>query len=209
MQRAVLLASSKFIGRVESVVNEGSKWIAAVRDMGTSSYDEAALWDVVRKSARQLIDPLSPPPGSLSIAQILTRARSKLQRVTPAQAYDELHDIDYPMPVFLVDIRPAAQREAEGGIHGSLIIERNVLEWRFDPRCEARLAIADRYDSKIIVYCQEGYTSSLAAASLQEMGLLNATDIIGGYASWRDAGLPGQIKPPTTTAGSEAAPSAL
>ena len=209
VQRAVLLASSKFIGRVESVVNEGSKWIAAVRDMGTSSYDEAALWDVVRKSARQLIDPLSPPPGSLSIAQILTRARSKLQRVTPAQAYDELHDIDYPMPVFLVDIRPAAQREAEGGIHGSLIIERNVLEWRFDPRCEARLAIADRYDSKIIVYCQEGYTSSLAAASLQEMGLLNATDIIGGYASWRDAGLPGQIKPPTTTAGSEAAPSAL
>lgn len=209
VQRAVLLASSKFIGRVESVINEGSRWIAAVRDMGASSYDEAALWDVVRKSARQLIDPLFPPPGSLSIAQILSKARSKLQRITPAQAYDELHDIDYPMPVFLVDIRPAAQREAEGGIHGSLIIERNVLEWRFDPRCEARLAIADRYDSKIIVYCQEGYTSSLAAASLQEMGLLNATDIIGGYAAWRDAGLPGQIKPPATTNGSVTAPSFL
>ena len=208
VQRAVLLTSSKFLGRVESAVNEGVRWVAAVRDMGSSSYDEAALWDVLRKSARTPSDPLSPPPGSLSIAQILSNARSKLQRLTPAQAYGELHDPDYPMPVFLVDIRPAAQREAEGGIHGSLIIERNVLEWRFDPRSDGRLAIADRYDSKIIIYCQEGYTSSLAAASLQEMGLLNATDIVGGYAAWRDAGLPGQIKPPTTN-GSGSAPSSL
>ncbi|KAF7986844.1 hypothetical protein HWV62_12556 [Athelia sp. TMB] len=169
VQRALLLVSHKFIGRVESAVNEGVRWVAAVRDMGSSSYDEAALWDVLRKSARTLSDPLSPPPGSLSIAQILSRARSKLQRLTPAQAYNELHDPDYPMPVFLVDIRPAAQREREGGIEGSLIIERNVLEWRFDPRSDARLPIADRYDSKIIIYCQEGYTSSLAAASLQEM----------------------------------------
>jgi len=207
VQRAVLLASSKFLGRVESVVNEGIRWVAAVRDIGSSSYDEAALWDVVRKSARTLIDPLSPPPGSLSIAQILSNARSKLQRVTAVEAYDAVRDPDYPMPVFLVDIRPAAQREAEGGIHGSLIIERNVLEWRFDPRCPDRLAIADRYDSKIIVYCQEGYTSSLAAASLQEMGLLNATDIVGGYAAWRDAGLPGQIKPPAAIDRSESVPS--
>jgi len=113
------------------------------------------------------------------------------------------------MPVFLVDIRPAAQREAEGGIHGSLIIERNVLEWRFDPRCNSRLAIADRYDSKIIVYCQEGFTSSLAAASLQEMGLLNATDIVGGYAAWREAELPGQIKPPSNSVRSGSGPSSL
>lgn len=210
VQRAVLLTSSKFLGRVEAAVNEGVRWVAAVRDMGTSSYDETALWDVLQKSARTLSDPLSPPPGSLSIAQILSNARSKLQRLTPAQAYDELQDPDYPMPVFLVDIRPAAQREAEGGIHGSLIIERNVLEWRFDPRCDARLAIADRYDSKIIIYCQEGYTSSLAAASLQEMGLLNATDIVGGYTAWRDAGLPGQIKPlPTTIRDGGSGPSSL
>jgi rhodanese-related sulfurtransferase len=209
VQRAILLTSSKFLGRVESAANEGVRWVAAVRDIGTSSYDEAALWDVLRKSARTLSDPLSPPPGSLSIAQILSNARSKLQRLTPAQAYDELHDPDYPMPVFLVDIRPAAQREAEGGIHGSLIIERNVLEWRFDPRCNSRLAIADRYDSKIIVYCQEGFTSSLAAASLQEMGLLNATDIVGGYAAWREAELPGQIKPPSNSVRSGSGPSSL
>jgi len=206
VQRAVLLTSSKFLGRVESAVNEGVIWVAAVRDIGTSSYDEAALWDVLRKSARTPSDPLSPPPGSLSIAQVLSNARSKLQRLTPAQAYNELHDPDYPMPVLLVDIRPAAQREAEGGIDGSLIIERNVLEWRFDPRCDSRLAIADRYDLKIIIYCQEGFTSSLAAASLQEMGLLNATDIVGGYAAWRDEGLPGQIKPPSANGN---APSSL
>lgn len=115
VQRAVLLASSKFLGRVESVVNEGARWVAAVRDIGSSSYDEAALWDVVRKSARTLIDPLSPPPGSLGIAQILSNARSKLQRVTPAEAYDIVTSPEYPMPVFLVDIRPAAQREMEGG----------------------------------------------------------------------------------------------
>ena len=209
VQRAVLLTSSKFLGRVESAVNEGVRWVAAVRDIGTSSYDEAALWDVLRKSARTLSDPLSPPPGSLGIAQILSNARSKLQRLTPAQAYDELRDPDYPMPVFLVDIRPAAQREAEGGIHGSLIIERNVLEWRFDPRCDSRLDIADRYDSKIIIYCQQGFTSSLAAASLQELGLLNATDIVGGYAAWRDARLPGQIKAPSATIGTGSAPSSL
>jgi rhodanese-related sulfurtransferase len=207
VQRAVLLTSSKFLGRVVSAVNEGVRWVAAVRDMGTSSYDEAALWDVLRKSARTPSDPLSPPPGSLSIAQILSNARSKLQRLTPAQAYNEFHDPDYPMPVFLVDIRPEAQRKAEGGIDGSLIIERNVLEWRFDPRCDSRLAIADRYDLKIIIYCQEGFTSSLAAASLQEMGLLNATDIVGGYVAWRDEGLPGQIKPPSATIGSGSAPS--
>ena len=224
VQRALLLVSHKFIGRVESAVNEGVRWVASVRDMGSSSYDEAALWDVLRKSARTLSDPLSPPPGSLSIAQILSKARSKLQRLTPAQAYNELHDPNYPMPVFLVDIRPAAQREREGGIEGSLIIERNVLEWRFDPRSDARLPIAgkssttsqgpsadfiaDRYDSKIIIYCQEGYTSSLAAASLQEMGLLNSTDIDGGYAAWRAAGLPGQIAPPLSSR-SSTSPSSL
>ena len=203
VQRAVLLASSKFLGRVDAVQNTGTLLAASVRHIGSSSYDEAALWDVLSKSVRTPIDPLLPPPGSRSIDQLLSDARSKLERMTPQEAYDALHDPTYPMPVFLVDIRPASQRAREGGIHGSLIIERNVLEWRFDPRCEARLAIADRYDLKIIVYCQEGYTSSLAAVSLHELGLLNATDIVGGYAAWRAAGLPGQIRPPSTVGDEE------
>ncbi|KAG1737707.1 hypothetical protein EDB19DRAFT_948134 [Suillus lakei] len=194
MQRAVLLASSKFPGRVDAVDNTGTliAQAASIRHIGSSSYDEAALWDVLFNSVRILINPHIPPPGSRSIDQILSDARDKLERMTPQQAYDALHDPTYPVPVFLVDIRPASQRDREGEIHGSLIIERNVLEWRFDPRCEARLTIADRYDSKIILLCHEGYTSSLAAASLHELGLLNATDIVGGYTAWIAAGLPCQ-----------------
>ncbi|KAG2150540.1 hypothetical protein DEU56DRAFT_780597 [Suillus clintonianus] len=194
MQRAVLLASSRFPGRVDAVDNTGTliAQAASIRHMGSSSYDEAALWDVLFNSVRNLVNPHLPPPGSRSIDQILSDARSKLERMTPQQAHDAFHDPTYPVPVFLVDIRPASQRDREGEIHGSLIIERNVLEWRFDPRCEARLTIADRYDSKIIIFCHEGYTSSLAAASLHELGLFNATDIVGGYAAWIAAGLPCQ-----------------
>jgi rhodanese-related sulfurtransferase len=193
MQRAVLLASSKFPGRVDAVDNTGTliAQAASIRHNCPSSYHEAALWDVLFDSAR-VHNPHSPPPGSRSIDQILSDARAKLERMTPQQAYDALHDPTYPVPVFLVDIRPVAQRDREGEIHGSLIVERNVLEWRFDPRCEARLTIADRYDSKIILFCHEGYTSSLAAASLHELGLWNATDIVGGYDAWVAAGLPCQ-----------------
>jgi rhodanese-related sulfurtransferase len=209
VQRAILLASSKLLGRVESVASDENRWFALVKDIGMSMYDEDALWDVVRKSARAPIDPLAPPPGSRGIDQILSEARVKLQRISPVQAYNELRESPVGAPTFLVDIRPAAQREAEGGIHGSLIIERNVLEWRFDPRCDSRLSIADRYDLRVIVFCQEGYTSrlyscfivsasaiinqlstSLAVYSLHQLGLLNATDIIGGYQAWKDAGLP-------------------
>jgi rhodanese-related sulfurtransferase len=85
----------------------------------------------------------------------------------------------------VVDIRPAAQRDAEGALPGALIIERNVLEWRFDPSSEASLPIAD-HDMQVIVVCQEGYASSLAAASLQDVGIHQATDVIGGYAAWRE-----------------------
>jgi rhodanese-related sulfurtransferase len=193
MQRAVLLASSKFPGRVDAVNNTGTliAQAASIRHIGSSLYHEAALWDVLFNSVRTH-NPHSPPSGSRSIDQILSDARAKLERMTPQQAYDALHDPTYPVPVFLVDIRPAAQRDREGEIHGSLVVERNVLEWRFDPRCEMRLTIADRYDSKIILFCREGCTSSLAAASLHELGLLNATDIVGGYDAWIAAGLPCQ-----------------
>lgn len=198
VQRAVLLFSSKFLGRVASVTNHGTFLVAAVHEIGISSYDSAALWDVLSKSVRAPLDPLSPPPGSRTIDQVVIAARARLQRVTPRQAWEVLHDPTYPIPAFLVDIRPASQRAREGGIHGSLIIERNDLEWRFDPRSEARLAIADRYDLRIIVYCEDGHASSLAAAALHDVGLLNATDMIGGFDAWKAEGLSGQIKPPST-----------
>ena len=127
---------------------------------------------------------MSKPRGR-SIDQILADARSRLDRLDPARAVAAAAD-----GAVLVDIRPEAQRREHGEIPGSLIIERNVLEWRFDPRSDARLPIADSYDLRVVVVCQEGYTSSLAAAALQDLGLHRATDLAGGYAAWRAAGLP-------------------
>ena len=114
-----------------------------------------------------------------SIDQVLAAARERLVRLTPTEARDAWAD-----GAVVVDIRPAAQRAAEGELAGALVVERNVLEWRFDPASEARLPLAD-YDLAVIVLCQEGYTSSLAAAALQDLGLHRATDVIGGYAAWR------------------------
>lgn len=126
-----------------------------------------------------------PPAGSRSIAELLSEARTRLTRLDPAQVHAAV-----AAGAILVDIRPAAQRAEHGEIPGALVIERNVLEWRLDPRSDARLDFADGYDLEVIVTCQEGYTSSLAAAALQDLGLHRATDLAGGFAAWRAAGLP-------------------
>jgi rhodanese-related sulfurtransferase len=94
----------------------------------------------------------------------------------------------------LVDIRPEGQRATEGTIPGALIVERNVLEWRFDPGSPARLPTAIRSDLQVIVFCSEGYASSLAAADLHEIGLWRATDIIGGFQAWKAMGLPTETR---------------
>lgn len=127
----------------------------------------------------------SPPVGARTIDQVLADARARLTRLTPVQAAKARHD-----GAVIVDIRPAAQRAAEGEIPDTLIIERNVLEWRFDPASDAKLPEATGYDLQVIVVCSEGYTSSLAAAALQDLGLRHATDMIGGYQAWAGAGLP-------------------
>jgi rhodanese-related sulfurtransferase len=126
----------------------------------------------------------APPPGSRTIEQMLAEARERLDRPSPHDAARAVAS-----GAVLVDIRPAAQRAAEGEIPGALIVERNVLEWRFDPASDARLPQAS-YDLHAIVVCSEGYTSSLAAAALQDLGVRRATDLAGGFAAWRDAGLP-------------------
>ncbi len=125
------------------------------------------------------------PAGARTIDEILSAARERLRRLTPPQAFGELAD-----GAMLVDIRPAAQRASEGEIPGALVVERNVLEWRFDPACGARLESVTGYDHCVIVFCSEGYTSSLAAASLQDLGLSRATDIAGGFRAWARCGLP-------------------
>jgi rhodanese-related sulfurtransferase len=122
--------------------------------------------------------------GTRTIDEVLAAARSQLTRLGPVEASDAVG-----RGAVLVDIRPAAQRAAEGEIAGALIVERNVLEWRFDPACDARLPIA-AYDLEVIVVCSEGYTSSLAAAALQELGVHRATDLAGGFRAWEAAGLP-------------------
>jgi rhodanese-related sulfurtransferase len=119
-----------------------------------------------------------------SIDEILAAARARLVRVPPETAAAE-----HRAGALLVDIRPAAQRAAEGEVPGALVIERNVLEWRLDPASDARLPVA-AYDLRVLVLCSEGYTSSLAAASLQELGIARATDVVGGFQAWRAAGLP-------------------
>ena len=90
----------------------------------------------------------------------------------------------------LIDIRPAAQRAAAGEIPGSVVIERNHLEWRLDPASDARLPWVTGYDLRPIVICAEGYTSSLAASALKDLGFAQATDVAGGYQAWQKAGLP-------------------
>ncbi len=116
---------------------------------------------------------------------VLRSARRRFRRLPAVEVPDALR-----RGAVLVDIRPQAQRFREGEVPGALVIERNVLEWRFDPTSDARLPLADRYDLPVVVYCQEGYTSSLAAAALQDLGLHRATDLAGGIAAWRAAGLP-------------------
>ncbi|NJP34586.1 rhodanese-like domain-containing protein [Micromonospora thermarum] len=126
-----------------------------------------------------------PPTGSRGIDEILADARGRLRRLDPEDAH-----VAHRQGALLVDIRPAAQRAAHGTVPGAIAVERNVLEWRFDPRCPARLPQAGSYDLPVVVLCQEGYTSSLAAAALQDLGLHRATDVVGGFAAWRIAGLP-------------------
>jgi rhodanese-related sulfurtransferase len=125
------------------------------------------------------------PSGARSIEDLLAVARTRIARVTPHEAVDRI-----AAGALLVDIRPAAQRRQEGEVPGALVVERNVLEWRFDPSSDARLPEATGYDLEVIVLCSEGYTSSLAADALRALGLVRATDVVGGYHAWVAAGLP-------------------
>jgi rhodanese-related sulfurtransferase len=125
----------------------------------------------------------------MTIDEMLARARARLRRVPPPEAFARVSSGGV-----LVDIRPAAQREVEGhvagAVAGALVVERNVLEWRFDPASESRLPFVQAYDLDVIVLCSEGYTSSLAAAALQDLGLHRATDVEGGFRAWVESGLP-------------------
>ncbi len=120
-----------------------------------------------------------------TIGEVLERARRKLVRVEPRQAAAELAN-----GALLVDTRTETQRAKQGEIPGALVIDRTVLEWRLDPTSPSRIEQATDHQIRVIVVCAEGFSSSLAAASLQDIGLVNATDVIGGFFAWKAAGLP-------------------
>ena len=119
------------------------------------------------------------------IDELLAAARARLDRPDPARAAEMV-----ARGAVLVDTRPGWQREREGDVPGALMIERNHLEWRLDPTSTAHIPEAVDHDVTWIVVCSEGYSSSLAAASLQDLGLHNATDLDGGFRAWKAAGLP-------------------
>jgi rhodanese-related sulfurtransferase len=121
----------------------------------------------------------------VKVDEMLETARARLDRVGPERAAELA-----ARGARLVDTRPQWQRDAEGTLPGALVIERNHLEWRLDPTSDARIPEATDHDVTWIVVCSEGYSSSLAAASLQDLGLHNATDLDGGFRAWKAAGLP-------------------
>ncbi|GAB7068710.1 sulfurtransferase [Mycobacterium hodleri] len=118
------------------------------------------------------------------IDAVLESAREKLTRIEAADVPAALE-----RGALLVDIRPAAQRAAEGDVPAARLIERNVLEWRCDPTSDARVPEAVGDDVEWIVLCSEGYTSSLAAAALVDLGLHRSTDVVGGYHALKAAGV--------------------
>jgi rhodanese-related sulfurtransferase len=119
-------------------------------------------------------------PDSARVDRLLAIARERLDRVHPQDLAAEL-----AAGALVVDTRPIEQRERDGSLPGAVVVDRNVLEWRLDPTSPHRLAYVVDDDQRIIVVCDEGYSSSLAAASLQALGLRRATDLIGGFQAWR------------------------
>jgi len=120
-----------------------------------------------------------------TIDELLVEARASLERVGPQEARQAVRD-----GALLIDIRAEHQRAADGVVPEAIWFERNVLEWRCDPSSDARDERVGGLDRHVIVMCDESYTSSLAAAALQQLGFARATDLDGGFQAWRAAGLP-------------------
>jgi rhodanese-related sulfurtransferase len=119
-----------------------------------------------------------------TVEELLAEARAEIDRLSPAEAHAAAQD-----GAVLVDIRPLEQRRRDGLIPGAALVERNVLEWRLDPDGEHRNPALAHRDRRVILICDEGYQSSLAAATLRRFDL-DACDVIGGVQDWKAAGLP-------------------
>ena len=115
-----------------------------------------------------------------AIEALLARAREGLDRVAPEDLAAEV-----AAGALVVDTRPVEQRDRDGELPGAVVVDRNVLEWRLDPTSPHRLPQVTGPDLRVVLVCNEGYSSSLAAATLQGLGLRRATDLVGGYQAWR------------------------
>lgn len=136
---------------------------------------------------------MAQPEAPLTIEEMLTEARMLIRRLEPRDAHAAAAN---GTPI--IDLRCPTDRARDGVIPGSLHIPRTVLEWRLAPDSPWRSPYAPALDEELLLLCDHGYSSSLAARSLTDLGFLNAGDIVGGYAAWRDAGLPtaGAPRPP-------------
>ena len=128
--------------------------------------------------------------GRAAIDVLLEEVRSGLDRVDPANLASEV-----AAAALVIDTRPIEQRQRDGELPGALIIDRNVLEWRLDPTCPHHIAEADSANLRMIIVCDEGYRSSLAAASLRQLGIEGATDLVGGFQAWKVFSAQAQVDP--------------
>ncbi|MGH3360999.1 MAG: rhodanese-like domain-containing protein [Nocardioides sp.] len=120
------------------------------------------------------------PSNPAAVDALLAWARGPLDRVQPEDLAAEV-----AAGAVVIDIRPAEQRERDGALPGAVVVDRNVLEWRLDPTSPHRLRVATSPRVRYVLVCNEGYGSSLAAATLQQLGLTRATDLVGGFQAWR------------------------
>ena len=120
-----------------------------------------------------------------AVDALLAEARAGLDRVHPHELAAAVAD-----GALVVDIRPVEQRRRDGDLPGAVVIDRNVLEWRLDPTCPHRIAQATDVDVRVVLVCNEGYGSSLAAATLRRLGLRRATDLVGGFQAWQAGAVP-------------------
>ena len=124
-------------------------------------------------------EPVGPRRSRCAADELLVRARVGLDRVAPGDLAAEM-----AAGAVVVDIRPREQRDRDGIMPGALVVDRNVLEWRLDPTSPHRLSVATGVDVRYVLVCNEGYSSSLAAATLRQLGLGRATDLVGGFQAW-------------------------
>ena len=122
-------------------------------------------------------------PPTASIDRLLAEARAGLDRVDVGRLAAEVE-----AGALVVDTRPVEQRSRDGALPGAVVVDRNVLEWRLDPTSPHRLPEATDPGRRIILVCNEGYSSSLAAATLRRLGCVRATDLVDGFQGWLRAG---------------------